>query len=91
MKVKGEIHEIFETQTLKNDFRKREVVIKTKEQYPQYLKIEFIKENTDLLNNFEKGDIVEIDINLKGGKWKDPKDQKEKYFNSLQGWRIEKV
>src|SRR5690606_17559564 len=71
-------------------FRKREVVITTDEQYPQFLLVEFVQDKIDLLNNFKPGQEVKISINLKGREWVNPQGE-TKYFNSIQGWRIEAV
>ena len=80
---------IGETQTFGNNgFRKREVVITTEEQYPQHLMIEFVQDKTELLNNFSEGQPVKISINLRGREWTNPQGE-VKYFNSIQGWRIE--
>ncbi len=90
MEVKGTIEKIFETQTVGNSgFRKREVILRTEEQYPQYLKIEFVQDKTSLLDNFKPGDEVSISINLRGRKWVNPEGETI-YFNSIQGWRIMK-
>ncbi len=90
MEVKGTIEKIFETQTVGNSgFRKREVILRTDEQYPQFLKIEFIQEKTALLDHFKPGDEVTISINLRGRKWVNPEGE-TLYFNSIQGWRIMK-
>jgi single-stranded DNA-binding protein len=91
MEVKGKIKLITETKTYgTNGFRKREVVIVTDEQYPQFLNIEFVQEKTELLDNFQPGDEVEISINLRGREWISPQGE-TKYFNSIQGWRITKL
>ena len=31
---------------------------------------------------------VEVSINLKGRKWKNPQTKEIRYFNSIEGWRI---
>lgn len=91
MEVQGKVKVIGETQTFgSNGFRKREIVITTEEQYPQHLNIEFVQDKTDLLNNFTVGDQVKISINLRGREWVSPQGE-TKYFNSIQGWRIEKL
>ena len=91
MEVQGRIKVIGETQTFgSNGFRKREVVVTTEEQYPQHLSIEFIQDKTDLLNNYQVGQQVKIGINLRGREWVNPQGE-TKYFNSIQGWRIEAV
>ncbi|HLU51400.1 MAG TPA: DUF3127 domain-containing protein [Flavobacteriaceae bacterium] len=91
MEIQGKIKQIGETQTFgANGFRKREVVITTDEQYPQFLLVEFVQDKIDLLNNFKPGQEVKISINLKGREWVNPQGE-TKYFNSIQGWRIEAV
>ncbi|WP_339707258.1 DUF3127 domain-containing protein [uncultured Kriegella sp.] len=91
MEVQGKIKVIGETQTFGNNgFRKREVVVTTEEQYPQHIMVEFVQDKTDLLNNFSVGQQVKISINLRGREWTNPQGE-TKYFNSIQGWRIENL
>lgn len=89
MEVIGKIKLINETQTFgASGFRKRELVVTTNEQYPQMLMIEFIQDKCDLLNNYQVGQDVKVSINLRGREWINPEGV-AKYFNSIQGWRIE--
>ncbi|WP_457611237.1 DUF3127 domain-containing protein [Lutibacter sp.] len=89
MEVTGKIKKIEETKTFgANGFRKREMVLTTNDQYPQMLKIEFVQDKCDLLNNFKEGQDVKISINLTGREWINPQGEAV-YFNSIQGWRIE--
>ena len=89
MEVSGKIKWLDETKTYGNNgFRKREVVVTTEEQYPQHILVEFIQDKCDLLNAFQMGQNVKIGINLKGREWVNPQGE-TKYFNSVQGWRIE--
>jgi len=91
MEVEGKIKVLGETKEYgKNGFRKREVVVTTEEQYPQFLNIEFIQDKTEVLDKFNVGDKVKIGINLKGREWVSPQGE-TKYFNSIQGWRIENI
>ena len=91
MEVQGRIKLIGETQTFgSNGFRKREVVVTTEEQYPQHIMIEFVQDKTELLNNFQVGQNVKVSINLRGREWVNPQGE-TKYFNSIQGWRIENM
>ena len=91
MEVLGKIKWIDETKTYGNNgFRKRELVVTTEEQYPQNILIEFIQDKCDLLNSYQVGQDVKIGINLRGREWVN-KDGETKYFNSIQGWRIEKT
>ncbi len=89
MEVTGKIKKISETQTFgASGFRKRELVLTTDEQYPQMLAIEFVQDKCDALNTYQVGQDVKISINLRGREWINPEGE-AKYFNSIQGWRIE--
>ena len=91
MELQGKIKLIDETKTYGNNgFRKRELVITTEEQYPQTIMIEFVQDKTDLLNNYQVGQDVKISINIRGREWVNPQGE-TKYFNSIQGWRIENL
>ncbi len=91
MEVSGKIKVLSDTQTFGNNgFRKREVVVTTEEQYPQMIMVEFIQDKCDLLDSFKIGDDVKININLRGREWINPEGV-AKYFNAIQGWRIEKM
>ena len=91
MEVSGKIKVLGDVKTFgDNGFRKREVVITTQEQYPQHLLIEFVQDRCELLDSFNIGENVKISINLRGREWENPQGD-VKYFNSIHGWKIEKV
>ena len=91
MELQGKIKMIDETKTYGNNgFRKRELVITTEEQYPQHIMIEFVQDKTDLLNNYKVGQDVKVSINVRGREWVNPQGE-TKYFNSIQGWRVENL
>jgi hypothetical protein len=91
MEVQGKIKFIGQTQSFgSNGFTKREIVVTTEEQYPQHIMVEFIKDKTAILDSFEIGQSVKIGINLRGREWVNPQGE-TKYFNSIQGWRIENL
>jgi len=91
MEIAGKIKWIDETKTYgTNGFRKREVVVTTEEQYPQHILVEFIQDKCELLNAYQVGQSVKIGINLRGREWVNPQGE-TKYFNTVQGWRIEEA
>lgn len=91
MEVLGKIKLKGETATFgTSGFRKRELVVTTDEQYPQMIMIEFVQDKCDLLDNYNVDDNVKVSINLRGREWINPEGV-AKYFNSIQGWRIESV
>ena len=88
MEVLGKVKLINPVQQVSASFKKRELVVTTEEQYPQHILIEFAQDKTDLLNNYNVGEQVKVSINLRGREWTNPQGE-TKYFNSIQGWRIE--
>ena len=90
MELQGTVKKISEVQTFASGFQKREMVLTTEEQYPQPINIEFLQEKGDLLNSLKEGDKVKVGINLRGREWTSPQGE-VKYFNSIIGWRIEKL
>ena len=90
MELNGTVKKIGETQTFASGFQKRELVLLTEEQYPQPIQIDFLSDKIDLLNNVSEGESVKIGINIRGREWTNPQGE-VKYFNSITGWRLEKV
>ncbi|WP_333693152.1 DUF3127 domain-containing protein [Flavobacterium sp.] len=90
MEVSGKIKVINAEQQVSASFRKRELVVTTEEQYPQHILIEFTQDKCDLLNAYKVGEPVKVSINLRGREWVNPQGE-SKYFNSVQGWRIERL
>jgi single-strand DNA-binding protein len=86
MSVSGKIKVMFPIQQIgANGFTKREFVIETDETYPQFLKLELVKDNCAMLDKFKIDDNVNIEFNLKGREWNG------KYFVNLEAWRITKL
>ena len=91
MEIQGRIKMLGETKTFgSNGFRKREFVITTEEQYPQHILVEFVQDKCDLLNGYQVGQKVKVSINIRGREWVNPQGE-TKYFNSIQGWRMENM
>jgi translation initiation factor IF-3 len=89
MEVVGKIKAI-KSVIEKNSFKSRNVIVTSEEQYPQHLEIQFVQDKCDILNNYKEGQNVKVSINLRGRIWVNPQGE-EVYFNTIQGWRIEKV
>jgi hypothetical protein len=86
MEVSGIVHLVLEKKQVTDNMSKQEVIIKTTEQYPQAIKIEFVNAKTELLNGVNVGDNVTISINLRGNLSKDGVNA----YVSIQGWKITK-
>lgn len=90
MEVIGKIKVINPIQEVSASFKKRELVVTTEEQYPQHILIEFTQARVDDLNSYQVGEPVKVSINLRGREWVSPQGE-TRYFNSIQGWRIERM
>ena len=89
MELNGKIKAINEVQNVSASFKKRELVLTTNEQYPQDILIEFTQDKCDVLNSYNTGEDVIVSINIRGREWINPEGE-AKYFNSIQGWKINK-
>lgn len=90
MEIVGKIKHIGPDQQVSTSFTKRELVITTDETYPQHILTEFTQDKCDLLDHYKTGESVKVSINLRGREWVNPQGE-TRYFNSIQGWRIERL
>lgn len=90
MELIGTIKKIGEMQTFASGFQKSEMVLLTDEQYPQPINIEFLQDKCDLISYHKEGSKVKVSINIRGREWTSPQGE-VKYFNSIVGWRVEKM
>ena len=80
--ITGVIKLINPTQTFDSGFQKREFVVTTKEQYPQDLKFELVKDKCSDIDKFKVGEYVTVSANIRGSEYQG------KYYVSLQAWKI---
>jgi translation initiation factor IF-3 len=90
MEVSGKIRVVNPEVQVSATFKKRELVVSTEEQYPQHISVNFVQDKCDLLNNYNVGEAVKVSINLRGREWVNPQGE-TKYFNDIQGWKIERM
>lgn len=91
MEIQGRIKQIFPSKMLgQNGFDKRDLVITTEEQYPQTIIIQFTQQRCDLLDSLQVGQNVKVYINIRGREWTNPQGE-TKYFNTIEGWKIEVI
>jgi single-stranded DNA-binding protein len=86
-KFKGEVVFITPTTSVSDKFKKREVTLKSQDEYPQYVTFQLTQDKCDLANNLKAGDAVEVSYNLRGRKW-EAQDGTIKYFNSIEAWTM---
>ena len=85
MDVSGKIIVIGETETVgAKGFQKRLLVVETDDpKFAQKIPVEFVKDKTEVLDNFSVGQQVTVQFNLRGNEYNG------RYYVSLQGWKIE--
>lgn len=85
----GTATDVFATETVTDNFQKRVLWLKTEEQYPQHIEIQFVNQNTGLLDDIKAGDRVEVTFDIRGKQH--TKGDRTYIFNSLNGWAIRKM
>jgi hypothetical protein len=65
-------------------FKKRLLVVKTNEQYPQEVPIDFVQDKCEVLDKYAIGQAVKVGINIRGNSYNG------KWYCSLNGWKIDK-
>jgi hypothetical protein len=89
MKLNGIVHVIGQETQVSATYKKRELVIKTIEQFSQTIMIEF---SQGMCNNeldaLQVGQEVNVSFSVQGREWVNQQGE-TKYFNSIKGWKIE--
>lgn len=78
----GVILSIGETEKFTSGFKKREIVIRSDEEYPQDIKIDFIQDNCEKLDLFMDGELVMVAFTIIGNLYQG------KYYTNLRGIAI---
>ena len=90
MDITAIIKRVEATRTVgEQNFKFRDLIVTTEEQYPQTLCIQFVQGKCEELDKWKSGQKVKIDINLRGKET--TKDGKVNVFNTIQGWRIQEA
>ena len=91
LQTSGRLHKLFETEQKSERFRLREFVLEVVDNpsYPQYVKFQLTQDRCENLDNFQEGDDVKVEFNLRGREWTN-REGKVIYFNSLDVWELKK-
>ncbi len=82
--LSGKIKLIQEPRTFDSGFTKREMVVIVEDgKYPQEINLEFVQDKVALLDDLQPGQEVKVDFDIRG------REYNGRYFNNLQGWRVE--
>lgn len=83
--IRGRIQKIGEIQTFESGFYKREIIVNTGGEYPQQIKVSFLKDKADILEAFTVEQSVELNIDIRG------REYNGNFYNDLVGWKIVKL
>ena len=88
--ITGTVVRIGETAQVSERFSKRAIHITATDnpKYPRIVELEATGDKCALLDDFQEGDVVTIDWNLRGREWSKPGGE-VRVFNTLAIWKIE--
>lgn len=95
LEVTGKLHEIFQTQQIKENFSKREFVVEITDESPSgmvftnYASFQLINNQTPVIDQFQLGEQVKVSFNIRGNRWE--KDGQARYITNLNAWRVERA
>ena len=92
LEVTGKLAVKYDTQQVKESFKKREFVLDITEEingnvYTNFAKFQVVQNKCEILDRFNEGDQVKVSFNIRGNRWE--KDGKVNYITNLDAWRIE--
>ena len=91
MKITGTLKVKKDTQVVSEAFSKREFVLTVVDgAFSNDILIQLTKDKVTLINDINIGDLLEVELNLAGKCWVNPQGE-EKYFNSLNAWKVNKI
>lgn len=91
MELIGKLEVKYDTVTVSEKFKKRDFVLATdlNTPYPNFIQIQLAQDKCAMIDNYNIGDELKVQINITGRLWASPTGNK--YFNTITAWRIEKV
>ena len=91
MKITGTLKIKKDTQVVSEAFSKREFVLTVVDgAFSNDILIQLTKDKVTLINDINIGDMLEVEVNLKGKEWTSPSGE-VKYFNTIEAWKVSKI
>jgi len=86
--ITGKLYKKFETQQIKETFKKREFILETDDgSYRQLIKFQLTQDRCDLLEGFQEQQEIEVKFDINGNEYKKPTGEVI-YFTNLNAWQI---
>ena len=91
MKITGALKVKKDTIQVSESFSKREFVLTVVDgAFSNDILIQLTKDKVTLINDVNIGDMLEVEVNLKGKEWTSPSGE-VKYFNTIEAWKVSKI
>ena len=91
MKITGALKVKKDTIQVSESFSKREFVLTVVDgAFSNDILIQLTKDKVTLINDINIGDLLEVEVNLKGKEWNSPSGE-VKYFNTIEAWKVSKI
>lgn len=93
MEIHGLVQKVGVETQVTDKYKKREIVIhvanEQNPQYDDYISVQFSQDKCSKLDPITVGDEVKVHVNVRGKEYTDKASGELKYFNSIEGWKIE--
>lgn len=87
--VQGTLHKKFDTQQIKDTFKKREFILEIESgAYSELIKFQLVQDRCSVVDDMNEGDQIKVYFDLRGRAWTG-RDGKTAYFTNLQAWKVE--
>ena len=87
--ITGLLHAFGPTIQVSEKFRKRDFVLNTEGDYPQYIQFQLTQDKVNEIEKFAKGQAMTVHFNLRGREY--VKNGENKYFNTLEAWKLDRA
>lgn len=94
IEITGFIERIKDTETFKNNFQKRDMILDLEKggKYENQVAITFVNEKTNMVDDYEHGQGVTVEVFLQGRSYLKPggMERDRRWFNEFRGWSIKR-
>lgn len=95
LEITGRLHVKWPTQSIKDNFSKREFVLELQEEsgtgmvFTNYASFQLVNNACGFIDQFQEGEMIKVQFNIRGNRWE--RDGQVKYITNLNAWRIERA
>ena len=92
--LRGKLDTILDVQTISENFKKREFILRVDNEasgrvFTELIKFQLVGDRVNLIDNMSVNQEVNVHFNIKGRKWE--KNGQTSYFTNLEAWKIDQM